>query len=129
MQAEELRARLELGERAREVHVAEDAVRLVGLVGASDQHGVGLLAHELDALELGPDRGHRQREHALAREGARRSAWSRLELLVVELDAERAQVLGEVGPGARRVVRDEAETMPVLAQPAHRVADAVDRAA
>ena len=100
VQAVELGAGLELGERAGEVHVAEDAVRLVGLVGASEQDRVRLLADELDAFELRPDRGHRQREHALPGERARRGARRRLELLVVELDAERAQVVGQVGTRA-----------------------------
>jgi hypothetical protein len=97
VQAVELRTRLELGERACEVHVAEDAVRLVGLVGTSDQHRVCLLPHELDALQLRPDRGHREREHALAGERPRRGTGSRLELLVVESHAERPQILREIG--------------------------------
>ena len=62
------RAGLELGERAREVHVREDAVRLGGLVGAADEDGVGALADELEALEIVDERVHREREHPLAAE-------------------------------------------------------------
>ena len=36
VQAVEVGTELELGERAREVHVREDAARLLGLVGAAD---------------------------------------------------------------------------------------------
>ena len=68
MEAVELGAELELAERAREVHVREDEVRLRRLVGAAEQHGVRSLADELDPLEVVHERVHRQREDALAAE-------------------------------------------------------------
>ena len=78
VQAEEVGAGLDLGERAREVHVAEDLVRLGRLVAAADEHRVGALADELDPGEIGHDRGHHERVDAPPAELAapRRSASS-----------------------------------------------------
>ena len=111
VQAVELRARVELGERSREVHVREDGVRLGRLVRAADQHDLGVLADELHALEVLDDRrasSARARAGERVRGGARR----RLELVVVELDAHRAELRGERGARLRGVVRDEAEPVP-----------------
>ena len=66
VQAVELRTGLELLERAREVREAEDEVRLGRLVRTSDQDCLGVLADQLNALELADDRVHGQREHAPA---------------------------------------------------------------
>src|SRR5439155_15634508 len=49
VEAEEIGPRLQLRERTCEVHVAEDAARLLGLVGAAEQHSVRTLPHELDS--------------------------------------------------------------------------------
>ena len=47
-------------------------------------------------LEVVEDAGHRQREHALAGEHARGDAAGRLELVVVDREAHRAQQLAEL---------------------------------
>jgi hypothetical protein len=114
-------------ERAREVHVAEDEVRLRRLVGAAEQDGVGALADELHSLEIADDRVHRQREHTLAVEDTRGRGGRRLQLVVVELEAGRAQVAGELGARARGRVRHETEPVPVAPQRAHRLRRAGDR--
>ena len=98
MQAEELGAGLELGEGTREVHVAEDLVRLGRLVGAAEEDGVGVVADHLDPVEVLDDRGHGERQHALAREGVRGGARGRLQLVVLELDPGRAQVARQLRP-------------------------------
>ena len=86
-----------------QVHVAEDLVRLERLVAAADQHGVGVVADELEPLEIGDDRGHHQREHPPAAELADRGARRRLDLRLVELEADPAQL-------ARRVCRAAASS-------------------
>ena len=58
--------RLELGERAREIHVREDEVRLRRLVRAAEQHGVGALADELETVEIGDSACIVKRQDALA---------------------------------------------------------------
>jgi len=129
VQAVEVSAALELVEGAREVRVAEDAPGLLGLVGAAQQDGLGVLPHELDALEVGDDRRHRQHEHTLALERAGGGARRRLELLVLQRDPERAQVAGELGPRPRSVVRDEAQPVAILAQACDRRGATSDRLA
>ena len=115
MQAVELGALLELGECAREVVVAEHLIRLEALVGAAEQHGVRALADELDALEVLDDRRHRQGEDALAGQRVRGGDRGRLQLLVLQLDPERADLGGERLPRVRGVVGDEAEPVASLA--------------
>ena len=75
---------------------------LLALVGAADQHRVGVHPDQLQALEVVEDARHRHREHALALEHARRDAAGRLQLVVLEREAERAQLLAELR--ARHVV-------------------------
>jgi hypothetical protein len=114
VQAVQLGAALELVKRARKVHVAEDEVRLGRFVGPADEHRLGVLADELDAFELADDRVHRQREDAPAGELRGGRARRRLQLLVVELDAHSAKLLGQGSPRLGGAVRDEAKAMPVL---------------
>ena len=71
-----------------------------------------MVADELEAVEVGDDRRHHEREHALSRELARRGARCRLELVVVEREAHLAQLLGEARARPRRVVRDESQRVP-----------------
>ena len=73
--------------------------------------------------------GHRQREHALAREHARGDAAGRLELVVVDREADRAELLAELRARHRRRVGDEADAVPGVAQAAHCVDRAGDRLA
>jgi hypothetical protein len=47
---------LDLVEGAREVHVAEHLVRLEGLVAAADEHGVRVVADELEPSRSGRSR-------------------------------------------------------------------------
>ena len=130
VQAVELGAGLELGERAREVHVAEDLVRLGRLVAAAEQHGVGALADELDPVEVLDDRRHRQREHALAaRARARPRSASSAAPRPRARSRARAARSASVGASAGRVVGDEAEPVPVGAQPRDRLRRARDRLA
>ena len=86
VQAVELGAELELAERPREVHVAEDAPGLLGLVRAAEQDRLRAVADELDPVEIVDQRGHHQREHAPPGERVRGGRRGRLELGVVELD-------------------------------------------
>ena len=59
----------------------------------------------------------RQREHPLARERPRGGDGGRLQLVVVELDAEPAQLLRERRARVGRVVRHEPQPVPLPAQP------------
>ena len=111
VEAVERRTHLDLVERACKVHVAEDLVGLERLVAAADEHGLGVVAHELETLEVGDDRAHDEGEHALSRELACGRSRCRLQLAVVEREAHLAQLLGEPGARARRVVGDEAESV------------------
>ena len=95
MQAVELGAGLELEKRAVEVEVGEDAAGLLALVGAADEHGVGVHADQLEAVEVVEDARHRQREHALALQHPRGDSAGRLQLVVVDREAHRAQLLAE----------------------------------
>ena len=104
VQAVQLGARLELVEGAVQVEVGEDAPGLLALVGPAEQDGVDVHADELQALEVVEDAGHRQREHALALEDARRDDAGRLELLVLDLDPHLAQLLGRSARAERVVV-------------------------
>ena len=96
MQAVELGARLELEERAVQVQVRVDPPRLLALVGAADEHGVGVHPDQLEPLEVVDDARHRQREHALAGEHPRRDAAGRLELVVLDREAHLAELLAEL---------------------------------
>ena len=127
MEAVQIGSHLDLPERAGEVHVAEDLVRLQGLVAAADEDGVRALADELEALEVGHDSGHDEREDPLARELPRGGAGGRLQLVVDEVEAKRAQLVCELGAGPRRVVRHEAKGVTGVAQPRNRVLCAGDR--
>ena len=102
---------------------------LLGLVGAADQHRVGVHADQLAALEVVEDARHRQREHALALEHARGDAAGRLQLVVVDREAERAQLLAELRARHRRRVRDEADPVAGGAQPPDGVDGSGDRLA
>ena len=95
VQAVERRAHLDLRERTCEVHVAEHLVRLDGLVAPADEHRLGVVADELEAVEVGDDRRHHEREHALARELAGSGAGCRLQLVVLERESHLAQLLRE----------------------------------
>ena len=127
VQAVQLGAAFELVERAREVHVAEDEVRLRRLVRAADQDRLGVLADELDPVELADDRVHRHGEHASPGELGRRSAWRGLQLLVLKRDPHAAQLLGERRTGLRSAVGHEADPVAGLPQPLHRFGPARDR--
>ena len=111
VQAVQRRAHLDLVERTREVHVAEDLVRLERLVAAADQHGLRVIADELEAVEIGNDVGHHEREDALAGELTRGCPWRRLDLLVLEREAHVAKLFCEAGSRPGRVVRDEPESV------------------
>ena len=124
MQAVERGAQLDLAERPREVHVAEHLVRLERLVAASDEHRVGVVAHELEPVEVGDDRRHGESEDALPGELARRCAGGRLQLEVLERELHATKLLGQACARARGVVRDEAERVARLAQ----LGDGVDGA-
>ena len=129
VQAVELGAHLQLGERPAEVHPREHLVRLGRLVAAAEQHRVGVVADELDALEIGHDRAHHEREHALARELAGGGPRRRLELVVVELEPEQPQLLGERRARPGGVVRHEAEGVALPAKPGDGLDGAGDRLA
>ena len=129
MQAEEVGAGLDLGERAGEVHVAEDLVRLGRLVAAAEEHGVGALADELDPGQVGHDRRHHERVDAPAAELLRGGDRRRLQLVVLELEPHLAQLVGERGPRAGRVVGDEAQPMADGAKARDRLDRARDRLA
>ena len=124
MQAEEVGAGLDLREGAGEVHVAEDLVRLRRLVAAADENGVGTFADELDSGEVGHDRGHHERVDAAAPELERCGRRRRLQLVVLELEPHRAQLVDQRRARARRVVGDEPQPVPVRAQ----ALDSLDRA-
>ena len=117
MQAVQLGAHLQLGEGTAEVHPREHLVGLGGLVATAEQHRLGVVADELDPLEVGHDRPHHEREHPPAGELARRRPRCRLELVVLELEPERAQVLGEQRPRPGGVVGHETEGVTLLAEP------------
>ena len=129
MQAVELGTALKLGERAREVHVAEDPVRLGSLVRAAQKNGVRALADQLDALQVVPDRRHRQRQDAPAREDACRRHRSRLQLAVLELDPEPSDRRRERQARLGCVVRQQAEPVPRVAKAPHGISRSVDRPA
>ena len=74
----------------------------------------------------GHDRAHHEREHALARELSRRRPRRRLELVVVELEAERPQLLGERRARPGRVVRHEPERVALAAEPGNGLGGAGD---
>ena len=129
MQAVELGTHLQLRERTAEVHPREHLVRLGRLVTAAEQHRVGVVADELDPLEVGHDRPHHEREHALAGELAGGGARCRLQLVVVELEPEQPQLLGERRAGPGGVVRHEAERVALPAEPGDGVDGAGNRLA
>ena len=56
----------------------------VALVGAADEHRVGVHPDQLEPVEVVEEARHRQREHPLAREHARGDAAGRLQLVVVD---------------------------------------------
>ena len=117
VQAEELGPRLQLGEGAGEVHVAEDLVGLDRLVAAADEDGVSALPDQLDALEIRDDGRHHERQHPLSLQLARGGPRGRLELLLVELEAELAGAPARaICPRPGRVVRDEAQAVALGAQ-------------
>jgi hypothetical protein len=119
VQAVEVGPAVQLGERARQVHVGEDASGLGRLVCAAEQHRVGALADELDSLEILDDGGHREREHAPAGERARSRARRGLELLVGQVDVDRAQLLHEGLARPSGAVRDEVDAMAAFPQLVH----------
>ena len=101
VQAVELGAALELGEGAREVHVAEDlVVQFAALLRAAEQDRVGALADELDPLEVLDDVGHRQREDAFARKRWAAASGVVCSSVVVELDPEAADLAASAGASA-----------------------------
>ena len=118
MQAIQLRSELELGERAREIHVGEDEVRLRRVVGAADQHGLGALADELEAVEVADERMHRQREHALALQRTYGRIRGGLHLGILDLDPVGAQGLGKLRTRPRGRVRHEPEPVAIRPQTA-----------
>jgi hypothetical protein len=109
VQAVEGRARLDLGERAREVHVAEHLVRLERLVAAADEDGVSVVTDELEVLEVGNDGLHDEREYTLPLELACGCTRRRLQLLILDREAHLTELLGQLGARTGRVVRDEAQ--------------------
>ena len=113
VQAIEVGAQLELGERPREVHVAEDTACLLGLVGPSEQHGLGALPDELDAVEVLDQRRDHSASTRLPASALAAADGGRLQLGVVELEPGAAQLLGERRPGPRRVVRHEPQPVPL----------------
>ena len=100
MQADEARAGLELGERSVEVLIREDLPRLVALVRAPEQDDVRVAVDELDPLgEIVSHRLHRQSQDTLPREQPGRGERRRRELVVLQVDAQPAEVVGEPFPG------------------------------
>src|SRR5438093_1455203 len=77
------------------------------LAGAAEEDSIRTLADEFDAVEIADDGVHRQRQHALALKEARRRGGDRLQLLVLEREAELPELLAELRPGAGRGVRHE----------------------
>jgi len=98
-----------------------------GFVGAADENRFRVLADELDPFELADDRVHRQREDSATGERLGSRSRRRLQLLVVELDPHRTQLFGQGRSALRRVVRDEADPVPVGTKPPDGVAPAGDR--
>ncbi len=86
-----------------------------------DRHRVGALADELDPLHLVDDAGHDQREDALWLNGTPTNATELLELVLVELEAQRGQLRRELRARPRRVVRHEAQCVPCLPEPRDRL--------
>ena len=119
MQREEVGAHLDLAERAGDVRVREDARVLLGILAqAADEDGVDVEADELHlAGEVVGEARHREREHALPGELPRGDRRGRLQLVVLELDPEAAQVVGQRRARPRRRVRHEPQPVAVLAQP------------
>jgi hypothetical protein len=103
--------------------VAEDLVWLRRLVAAADEDGVGAFADELDSGEVGHDRGHHERIDAAPSELQRCRRRRGLQLVVVELEPHRAQLVEQRRARARGVVGDEPQPVPVGAQ----ALDSVDR--
>ena len=93
VQAVELGAGEQLQEGPVQVEVGIDAVRLLALVRTAHEDGVGVHPDQLHPLEVVEDPRHRQGEHALALEHARGDAAGRLQLVVVEREAHRAEPL------------------------------------
>ena len=117
MQANEARAVFELGERPAQIRIGEDALGLLGLVGAAEQHGVGARVDQRGVpLQVGPDRGHDQGQDPLPGQQLARGERGRLDLVLLDRDADRAELLRQARPRPRRVVRDEAQGMTVGAQ-------------
>ena len=129
VQAVEVGAHLELRERAREVHVGEDEVRLGRVVRAADQDCLDVVADELDSLEVADERVHDEGEDAAAAQRLDGRVRGRLHLRHLQLDPHRLQARGEVRLRARRRVRDEAEPVAGVAQAPHRVGRARQRLA
>ena len=109
MEAVQLGAHLQLRKGAPEVHPREHLIRLGRLVAAAEQHRVGVLSDELDALEVGHDRPHHECKDTLACELTGSCPWRRLELVVVQFESEQAQLLCERDARPGGVVRHEAE--------------------
>jgi hypothetical protein len=120
---------VELGERAGQVHVREDEVRLRRLVGATEEHGIGAVAHELDALEVTDDRVHRQGEDALARQCLHRRRSDRLDLVRLDLDPEPCELRHDLRARPGRRVRHESKTVTVVAKLPHGFGGTGDRVA
>ena len=119
--------RLQLRERPREVHVAEDASGLVTLVRAADEDRVGVLADEIEAVEILDHRRHRQRDHAPAVQQAHRCCGRRLQLVAGDVDAEPPQLRDDRRARPDCHVRDEPKPVAALAQRRDRLRRAGDR--
>ena len=114
MQADEARAGLELREGAIQVLVAEDPLRLVGLVRAAEEDDLGVPLHELDLRREVLAHGlHREGEHAGAREQGGAAIGVVVSSSVSSSMPSRGARPARRSRALRRVVRDEAEAVPV----------------
>ena len=98
-------AGLELGPGAGKIHVREDEVRLRRLVRTTEEHSVRALADELELVEVGDQRVHRQCQDALAAQRACCGACACLHLVVVQLESLRTELGRELRAGAGRGIR------------------------
>ena len=114
MQANEAGTVFELGECPAQIRIREDTLCLLGLVGATEEHDVGVRVDERGVqLQVGTDRGHDEGENPLPGQQLARGERGRLDLVLPDRDSDRAELLRQARPRPRRVVRDEAQDMTI----------------
>ena len=74
------------------------------------------MSDEVEAVEVGNDRRHRECEHPFAGQLARGSARGRLQLEILQGEPHPAKLFGQAGSRPRRVVGDEPEQVARVAE-------------